>query len=94
MFALSVDGMGLQTLEHGEQELGRLRQLKVEKMGDLMLAARARLEGDSEIRSVDVYSVPLFAVVPTLSSGEPPGPLASGKNVVLCGQAEGRWPTS
>lgn len=44
MFALSVDGMGVQTLEHGEQELNRLRKLKVEKIGELMHVARARLQ--------------------------------------------------
>lgn len=44
MFALSVDGMGVQTLEHGEQELNRLRKLKVEKMGELMHTARSRLQ--------------------------------------------------
>ncbi|CAM9344068.1 unnamed protein product [Sphacelaria rigidula] len=43
-FALSVDGMGVQTLEHGEQELKRLRKLKVEKMGELMHTARERLQ--------------------------------------------------
>ncbi len=44
-FAASVDGMGLQTLEAGETELDRLRQLKLEKMGDLVLTSRARIQG-------------------------------------------------
>lgn len=44
-FAASVDGMGLQTLEAGETELDRLRQLKLEKMGELVLTSRARIQG-------------------------------------------------
>lgn len=45
MFAKSVDGMGLQTLEAGETELNRLRKLKLEKMGELVLASRAKIRG-------------------------------------------------
>ncbi|CAM9223821.1 unnamed protein product, partial [Hapterophycus canaliculatus] len=44
VFAESVDGMGLQTLEAGETELNRLRKLKLEKMGDLVRASRARIQ--------------------------------------------------
>ena len=44
-FAASVDGMGLQTLEAGETELDRLRKLKLEKMGELVLTSRARIQG-------------------------------------------------
>ncbi|CAM9748161.1 unnamed protein product [Ectocarpus sp. 8 AP-2014] len=43
VFAKSVDGMGLQTLEAGETELNRLRKLKLEKMGELVLASRAKI---------------------------------------------------
>lgn len=53
-FALSVDGMGVQTLEHGEQELRRLRKLKVEKMGELMHAARERLQ--RKFRYEDIFA--------------------------------------
>lgn len=45
VFAKSVDGMGLQTLEAGERELNRLRKLKLEKMGELVLASRAKIRG-------------------------------------------------
>lgn len=45
VFAKSVDGMGLQTLEAGETELNRLRKLKLEKMGELVLASRAKIRG-------------------------------------------------
>lgn len=45
VFAESVDGMGHQTLEAGETELNRLRKLKLEKMGDLVLASRTRIQG-------------------------------------------------
>eukprot|EP00752_Nemacystus_decipiens_P008014 g7161.t1 len=44
VFAESVDGMGHQTLEAGETELNRLRKLKLEKMGDLVLASRTRIQ--------------------------------------------------
>lgn len=37
--------MGLQTLEAGEKELNRLRKLKLERMGDLMLASREKIRG-------------------------------------------------
>ncbi|CAM9595800.1 unnamed protein product [Ectocarpus sp. 12 AP-2014] len=43
VFAKSVDGMGLQTLEAGETELNRLRKLKLEKMGELVLASRVKI---------------------------------------------------
>lgn len=38
--------MGLQTLEAGEKELNRLRKLKLERMGDLMLASREKIQGN------------------------------------------------
>lgn len=50
VFAKSVDGMGLQTLEAGEKELNRLRKLKLEKMGDLVRASRARIQGTEKIK--------------------------------------------
>lgn len=46
MFAESVDGMSLQTLEAGETELDRLRKLKLHKMGDLIQASRTTIQGD------------------------------------------------
>ncbi|CAM9095244.1 unnamed protein product, partial [Laminaria digitata] len=45
VFAESVDGMSLQTLEAGETELDRLRKLKLHKMGDLIQASRATIQG-------------------------------------------------
>lgn len=51
VFAESVDGMGLQTLEAGETELNRLRKLKLEKMGELVLASRARIQGKGAVPS-------------------------------------------
>lgn len=56
VFAESVDGMGLQTLEAGETELNRLRKLKLEKMGDLVLASRARIQGRAQCPNTKLTS--------------------------------------
>lgn len=47
IFTHSVDGMGVQTIEAGEQELNRLRKLKQEKMGDLILEAREKIRSEA-----------------------------------------------
>lgn len=47
IFTHSVDGMGVQTIEAGEQELKRLRKLKQEKMGDLILEAREKIRSEA-----------------------------------------------
>lgn len=53
--------MGLQTLEAGEKELNRLRKLKLERMGDLMLSSREKIQGT--VYTVVAVFVALRAVV-------------------------------
>mmetsp|Transcript_29354 Transcript_29354/g.33778 ORF Transcript_29354/g.33778 Transcript_29354/m.33778 type:complete len:646 (+) Transcript_29354:268-2205(+) len=44
MFAQSVKGLGLDTIEKGEKELKRLHELKAEMMGNLILDVRVSIE--------------------------------------------------
>lgn len=57
--------MGLQTLEAGEKELNRLRKLKLERMGDLILTARTKIQGKSPEERHACVSAMLFAGVAT-----------------------------